>query len=511
MLDVILNSEFTNLVNLIQIIFFSLVFYIIFTGERTDTTLYFVGLTSTIFLFSIGRFLMVNYETPWVVILGFKTSIAMIIFLVPVWALFVLAVFEKIHLTPTVIISLLTPSFALSFIFIFLNDSNHIDFTSIQLSSIFNVTSTQSSTFFIYLVILIIFVLVLIFKSVFSENRESNYYTGVNIISGISFIAFIILDSTAQLSVPFDALSFFTIIMYLAYMLRLMNDLNFIKPYKIENTVIQNLEQPFLLLNDKQEVINCNFSAKSTFAEFDSLMERNVNIKDIPFFDSIKLSKMAADFEVFKLRVETPTGDKFLDARVSKVTIGSQLVGFGIVLNDNTALVESINKFKTLSEIDPLTSIYSRGAFFNLSKKLIRNANTFSVFMIDIDDFKLINDNYSHQTGDYILTVFSSIISSLLSHKTSVFGRYGGEEFAIVSTLSSKEDIIKLAVKINFAISNYPFNYNNTTIHVTTSIGVCLSKNNDSNIYKCIAIADRALYKVKSTGKNNFHLSIRKK
>lgn len=164
-------------------------------------------------------------------------------------------------------------------------------------------------------------------------------------------------------------------------------------------------------------------------------------------------------------------------------------------------LQEAVEKTTRLSITDTLTGINNRLYIDQFLEEEIqrsqRYGNELSIIMLDIDDFKKVNDEYGHLVGDEVLMQFVSIISSMI-RKTDVFGRWGGEEFFIISTETNMNSAMEMAEEIRSQIEAFSFN---TAGHKTASIGVSTYKENDT-ITTLVARADTALYKAKNEGKN---------
>ncbi len=165
-------------------------------------------------------------------------------------------------------------------------------------------------------------------------------------------------------------------------------------------------------------------------------------------------------------------------------------------------------KIKELSSIDALTNTYNRRFIFNqLEKDFIRYNNSnliFSVTILDIDYFKQINDTYGHVAGDYILKEFTKVIYNNI-RKTDLLGRYGGEEFVIITYNSTRDETVQIISDLLEIIRNKTFIFNNQEIKFTFSAGisdVLFFNKNDITIEKIINLADKRLYKAKETGRN---------
>lgn len=161
-------------------------------------------------------------------------------------------------------------------------------------------------------------------------------------------------------------------------------------------------------------------------------------------------------------------------------------------------------EFKTLSRHDPLTKIRNRRAFFELSEHIFsitkRTKQPLSLIMIDIDNFKKINDTYGHIIGDEILIHLVDSINTLI-RKSDIFARFGGEEFIILLPETDLSGAVELCEKIRTYIENTSFSDGEVSIHFTISIGT--SEFKDENLLReLIQKADGALYQSKLNGRN---------
>ncbi|MBA1419891.1 MAG: GGDEF domain-containing protein [Epsilonproteobacteria bacterium] len=158
-----------------------------------------------------------------------------------------------------------------------------------------------------------------------------------------------------------------------------------------------------------------------------------------------------------------------------------------------------------LATYDSMTELFSRQAFFKHSLALHENAkltnDTYCVCIIDIDNFKYINDTYGHSGGDKVLIHFGTLLRKLYD-SSYIVGRIGGEEFSIVSSLdiTTKHNEIQ---KIHDTLATATCTYKNTKIAYTVSIGIFENTMPESITFdEALSHADNALYEAKTTGKN---------
>ncbi|HIP20193.1 MAG TPA: diguanylate cyclase [Sulfurimonas sp.] len=166
---------------------------------------------------------------------------------------------------------------------------------------------------------------------------------------------------------------------------------------------------------------------------------------------------------------------------------------------DISQRVKDEKKLKSLATIDTLTGICNRYKINQEIEDEIKRANrygvSFALLMFDIDYFKKINDTYGHDIGDDVLKEFCSIISSSIRN-TDKFGRWGGEEFLLLSPHTT--EAVVLAEKLCLKIQEHVFK---KVGRITVSIGISLYRK-DEDKEKLLKRIDLALYKAKEEGRN---------
>ncbi len=158
-------------------------------------------------------------------------------------------------------------------------------------------------------------------------------------------------------------------------------------------------------------------------------------------------------------------------------------------------------ELERLVVVDPLTGAFNRRKFHESLGLAIaaamRHQHMFALLMLDIDNFKQINDRHGHQTGDTVLRGVCDLVDSTIRSSDQLF-RVGGEEFCIVAVALEVESARVLAEKIRAVVESHRFD---AVGNVTISIGIAWFKDGDNqqNIY---ARADDALYRAKRQGRN---------
>ncbi len=160
-----------------------------------------------------------------------------------------------------------------------------------------------------------------------------------------------------------------------------------------------------------------------------------------------------------------------------------------------------------LSVIDPLTDLHNRRYFDQYLPKIIERAATdkrpFALMTLDLDKFKLINDEYGHEFGDIVLVETARRLRENL-RAADLIVRYGGEEFVIVTPDVNMELAEQIAERLRFCIHSTPFEtLNGESVKVSTSIGVTFENSAGSTkIDEILKASDKALYLAKSKGRN---------
>jgi diguanylate cyclase (GGDEF)-like protein len=125
-----------------------------------------------------------------------------------------------------------------------------------------------------------------------------------------------------------------------------------------------------------------------------------------------------------------------------------------------------------------------------------------SVVMMDIDNFKEINDTFGHRAGDKVLKKISELLKKSV-RKSDLIARYGGEEFAEILTYTQKNGAAEEAERLRILVSELSFKEENIDLSVTLSLGVAeYNSDNISNFGELVNRADKALYMAKDAGKN---------
>jgi diguanylate cyclase (GGDEF)-like protein len=162
-----------------------------------------------------------------------------------------------------------------------------------------------------------------------------------------------------------------------------------------------------------------------------------------------------------------------------------------------------IEHLEYIAAHDEMTGIYNRRKFFELAeKKFLNSADDLYAVMIDIDKFKLVNDTYGHPTGDKVIKEVTKAISEHIDCE-SIFGRLGGEEFAIVCNIDALDKVTVRLEGIREIVSALEIlSDKSELIKCTISTGYAKAKKETKNLDALLKEADNALYEAKDSGRN---------
>ncbi|KTD29718.1 two component response regulator with GGDEF domain protein [Legionella maceachernii] len=169
----------------------------------------------------------------------------------------------------------------------------------------------------------------------------------------------------------------------------------------------------------------------------------------------------------------------------------------------NKKLEVSNEEIRILSITDPLTGLYNRRYFDNCLQREIqrakRNKYPLSLILIDIDNFKFINDTYGHPYGDEYLILIATVLKKMIRRTNDILVRLGGDEFAAILANMDMDEIRDFCEKIRLEFSKV-----NPHKNITLSIGIiCIKPSNKDETKRILALLDKLLYQAKERGKNN--------
>ncbi|MDR2459238.1 MAG: GGDEF domain-containing protein [Deltaproteobacteria bacterium] len=171
-------------------------------------------------------------------------------------------------------------------------------------------------------------------------------------------------------------------------------------------------------------------------------------------------------------------------------------------LMERRKISSALNSFKKKALFDAMTKLYNKGSFMDILQEQVdkfRNYSpTMSLFIIDVDHFKRVNDTLGHLAGDSILIQVADLLKSSL-RKNDFPARYGGDEFTVIAPDTNMEQSQKLAEKLRSRVENHDFGANH--LKITISVGYTIYRPGET-LQNFIRRADLALYDAKQMGRN---------
>ncbi len=260
---------------------------------------------------------------------------------------------------------------------------------------------------------------------------------------------------------------------------------------KLKREMLDKLELPQDTLTDIEEFNLVAHNKVESVTDIDLITVR------VPELDSVNLAGVlgVAYGALHKLTAQEAS------------VIRSILAVMVMVVGSSKALSKSLDELEYYSTHDPLTGLHNRRYFNEMLEYEIerseRHGHQFCILMLDLDDFKDINDTYGHPCGDTTLRS----VAELLRHSTrkgDLTTRIGGDEFAIILTETSPYDAQQVAEKLRTELRAHKFDApGEKSFHLTVSIGMIAYPDDAQNITDLMAGVDIGLYRAKSIGKDS--------
>ncbi len=239
--------------------------------------------------------------------------------------------------------------------------------------------------------------------------------------------------------------------------------------------------------------------------EYFQLAHNVVNFQESDENLSEQVSSLSA-YEVDELQRELAFKQKLRDANEETIVLQRKYlrIGFGLLI----ALLFSViilvwlyfargkvqKKLYVESITDHLTKVFNRGQIIKLLED--NKVKTTSILMMDVDDFKMINDTFGHVVGDKVLVQIAKVIKSNLRGEDYV-GRYGGEEFLVILRNTNLEKGLAIAERIREAVASVSWEED-----IVTSVSIGMLQCHEAETDELLAEADLLMYRAKSLGKN---------
>ncbi len=325
----------------------------------------------------------------------------------------------------------------------------------------------------------------------------------------VTFIGFLLigLSVSSGESSPIDTTpiltSFFAFVLFFALFHYELFDL-VPKAYQL---IFQQAHNPIFILDERFTVVNMNEKAFDFF-NYKEIVPPNLTLADLcksgdALYDELK-SNTQKEISYYDNGTEYTFSVELLT--LHNKYMGKINNGYCAVFVDITHQKDELRKVERLASFDSLTDIYNRRHFYQMATAAFDLAkiegHSLYMTMFDLDDFKIVNDIYGHQAGDYVLSEMALLFKKYLG-ANDIFARYGGEEFIIMRTNVTLAKTKELIRQLCESLSKHPFVFGERKIKITASFGVSGSiKQIDKSFETYIKEADDMLYCAKGNGKN---------
>jgi len=243
----------------------------------------------------------------------------------------------------------------------------------------------------------------------------------------------------------------------------------------------------------------------------------DIGMPDMSGYDvckTLKSSSETIDIPIIFVTAKNSPQDEEYGLNLGAIDYIKKPFHSGIIkirIKNHLTLKLKSKKLEELSMCDSLTGISNRRFFDEMLEKICkevqRDSKNLAVIMLDIDYFKLYNDNYGHWMGDECLSKVAKTLQQSLKRSTDLIARYGGEEFVVLLKDIDKNGAIKVAQSLVDSISNLniPHDFSLISKHVTISAGVAIKEvGEEISKEELIKKADIELYRAKNSGRNRF-------
>ena len=239
----------------------------------------------------------------------------------------------------------------------------------------------------------------------------------------------------------------------------------------------------------------------------------NINVDNISEYETEHFNEKTNKWYQIQNKVTKLKDGKDILVSIA-LDISSQKEVHGDFISTQVQLVQQTEELKKaqeelklLASIDPMTKLFNRRYFTEMSKPILdlakRNKTDTAIVMIDIDNFKNVNDTYGHKAGDNAIIALSLKLKEI-GRESDIVCRWGGEEFLILLPNTNSNGALVISEKIRKEVENLIIKIeNDEELKITVSLGVSsIDNKNDINMETSINRADKALYKAKNSGRN---------
>lgn len=275
------------------------------------------------------------------------------------------------------------------------------------------------------------------------------------------------------------------------------NETESIDQYTLQDRSIVRFPWIKQQLKDNGVILISNVDELPKEAEVEKIFLMNQQVKSV-----LMIPLMRQERKIGFIRIDYVTNKKKFDEAFTKI-----LMTVGNILGEAHIKICSENKMEKMAYYDQLTNIPNRQMFSKCINQVIENSHQngglFGIIFLDLDSFKIVNDTLGHHYGDKILIMIADRLARCI-RKTDTVCRFGGDEFLIMlNDVACKADIETVAAKIIQQLEQ-PLYIEEQEINITASVGISIFPVDGMDNDTLIKNADIAMYKAKSSGRNQF-------
>jgi diguanylate cyclase (GGDEF)-like protein len=485
-----------------------------FSKGRTSYRKAFSAMVLCISVYLIGYLMIINNNNLQEMIFWNQIQYLGLPFISVLWLLGAFLYTETIYTLKVRMALLLFSVPVVTFFMRLTNSWHHLFYTKWELRQVFGYSSLYMERGFWYYVnisytILCLILTVIIYFIGYLKNRVG--YTKPHLFVFL-FASLLPLISIVLLIVAFEewSIDYSALIMPVSLLIISYGILKYdfleIRTLARE-AIFENNFAGMVVLGPGKRIIDYNKAAEKFFEAI------NISLKNYPIEHVLNREPML--LEIFE---SEGSHDLSLVIDGEEHFFEIDAVPLGDSQNGNTRILKSIRdvteerkiqeKLKFLATTDSLSGLYNRAEFMNLAHREFawakKNNEELSLLIMDLDNFKTINDTFGHAAGDEMIREMGSIIKTSF-RKTDIAGRIGGEEFAVVLKNASLNEAKMKAEQLRETVAKRKVIYGKHEVSITVSIGVAAIHGNNNginDIEDALKMADDALYKAKSMGRN---------
>lgn len=267
------------------------------------------------------------------------------------------------------------------------------------------------------------------------------------------------------------------------------------------------VREPFKMENKSAFAAYC-IKNKKTIVLDNIVKEYKKYVKNINLQDRGTKNPMSGIYIPLIINEEV-IGVMSVQSLKEKAYDSSDVNALKVIGNYAAIALKNAIKYKKMEQIaiyDSLTGFLTKREIIkegnNIRTEFCKTRKSFCILMLDLDDFKNINDKYGHVVGDNVMKMVTQNISRQI-RTSDYIGRYGGDEFLLVCPNITKKNALKMAERIRKSIEGTKYSINeDTTVHTTVSIGLYEFTKDDLSFMEGVNFADLTLYRVKNNNKN---------